>query len=186
MKVLSIRQPWADLIVLGIKKAEFRSWKSPYRGAVVIHASKQVEKDARLHFLRLLDRPWEWYVEKDVKEKLRGYLTYPRTGVALGIGKLVEIAKSEYFYQELGFSEESFAWIFEDVRPLKIEVPLKGKLGLFSVRGEDEKRVQLAMLNEPRRLRLDVQSQESDQGKYVVVNGKRYIKKGLFKIPVEE
>lgn len=186
MKVLSIRQPWADLIVLGLKKAEFRSWKSLYRGPVVIHASKQVEKDARLHFLRLLDKPWEWYVEKDVKERLGGYLTYPRTGVALGMAKLVEIARSEYFYKELGFSEESFAWIFEDVRPLKTEVPLKGRLGLFSIKGEEEKRVQLAMLNEPRRLKLDVQSQGEAEGKYVVVNGKRYIKKGLFKIPVEE
>ena len=32
MKVLSVRQPFADLIVKGIKEIENRSWQTPYRG----------------------------------------------------------------------------------------------------------------------------------------------------------
>lgn len=186
MKVLSIRQPWADLILLGLKKAEFRSWTTKYRGTVLLHASKRVDGTARLHFLKLLDKTWEWYVPKEIKDRVRGYLTYPRTGAALGMANLVEINRSEYHYEELGFTEESFAWVFEDPKPLKIEVPMKGMLGLFSIKGEMERKVQLAMLNEPRKLKLDVQTQESDAGKYVMIKGKRYVKKGLFKIPVED
>ena len=45
MKVLSIRQPWASLIVYGYKKYEFRSWQTHYRGELLIHASKSVEKE---------------------------------------------------------------------------------------------------------------------------------------------
>jgi hypothetical protein len=39
MKTLSIRQPYASLICNGIKKIENRSWKTAYRGKLLIHAS---------------------------------------------------------------------------------------------------------------------------------------------------
>ena len=45
MKTLSIQQPWASLIVAGIKDVENRTWKTPYRGKLLIHASsKKVPK----------------------------------------------------------------------------------------------------------------------------------------------
>ena len=45
MKVISIRQPWASLIVNGYKEYEFRSWKTNFRGPIYIHASKAIEKE---------------------------------------------------------------------------------------------------------------------------------------------
>lgn len=39
MKALSIRQPWAWLIVNGFKDIENRVWDTKYRGMVLIHAS---------------------------------------------------------------------------------------------------------------------------------------------------
>lgn len=39
MKVLSIQQPWASLIVQGHKRIETRSWNTKYRGDILIHAS---------------------------------------------------------------------------------------------------------------------------------------------------
>jgi ASCH domain len=38
-KILSIRQPWATLIVQGTKDIENRSWATSYRGPVLVHAS---------------------------------------------------------------------------------------------------------------------------------------------------
>ena len=46
MKTLSIRQPWADLIVQGKKTLELRSWSVKYRGALAIHASTNIEREA--------------------------------------------------------------------------------------------------------------------------------------------
>ena len=43
MKVISLLQPWASLIALGEKKIETRSWKTDYRGPLLIHASKSLE-----------------------------------------------------------------------------------------------------------------------------------------------
>ena len=37
--VLSVRQPWAGLIVKGIKAIENRTWRTHYRGDLLIHAS---------------------------------------------------------------------------------------------------------------------------------------------------
>lgn len=40
MKALTIIQPWATLIASGHKMNETRSWKTNYRGEVLIHAGK--------------------------------------------------------------------------------------------------------------------------------------------------
>jgi hypothetical protein len=40
MKALSIIQPWATLLAMGAKKIETRSYRTPYRGPLLIHASK--------------------------------------------------------------------------------------------------------------------------------------------------
>jgi hypothetical protein len=39
-RALSIRQPWAWLIVAGFKDIENRTWATNYRGPIYIHASK--------------------------------------------------------------------------------------------------------------------------------------------------
>lgn len=45
LKVLTLRQPWATLVAEGIKKYEFRSWKTNYRGKVLIHAGMGIDKE---------------------------------------------------------------------------------------------------------------------------------------------
>ena len=39
MKTLSIKQPWASLIAHGIKDIENRTWKTNFRGRILIHAT---------------------------------------------------------------------------------------------------------------------------------------------------
>lgn len=45
MKILTVKQPWASLIVHGIKNIENRTWKTSFRGRILIHASKNGVKD---------------------------------------------------------------------------------------------------------------------------------------------
>lgn len=45
MKVLTLKQPWTTLVAEGIKKYEFRSWKTNYRDKVLIHAGVGIDKD---------------------------------------------------------------------------------------------------------------------------------------------
>lgn len=39
MKVLTIKQPWATLVALGVKDIENRTWKTNYRGRIYIHSA---------------------------------------------------------------------------------------------------------------------------------------------------
>lgn len=43
MKALTIHQPYARLIVTGAKRVENRTWYTPFRGALLIHAGKSRE-----------------------------------------------------------------------------------------------------------------------------------------------
>ncbi len=40
MKVLTIKQPFVTLIAEELKEYEFRTWKTKYRGEILIHAGK--------------------------------------------------------------------------------------------------------------------------------------------------
>jgi len=42
MKALSLKQPYAELVVSGKKTIELRKWKTNFRGEFLIHASKSV------------------------------------------------------------------------------------------------------------------------------------------------
>lgn len=46
MKAITIKQPFATLIAEGIKEYEFRTWKTKYRGEILIHAGKGINKKA--------------------------------------------------------------------------------------------------------------------------------------------
>jgi hypothetical protein len=41
MRILSVRQPWASLIVNGVKDVENRTWSTRFRGPVLVHASQR-------------------------------------------------------------------------------------------------------------------------------------------------
>lgn len=123
MKVLTIKQPWATLIMSGLKEYEFRGWKTKYRGKILIHAGKSLEKE--------------------YAEKFKCYnFEYP-LGVILGEATLVDCVKvDENFNNELrninplvyGRSNhvENYAWKLEDVVIYEDPIPVKGQLGLWN------------------------------------------------------
>ena len=45
MKCLSLRQPYAELLVTGKKTIELRKWNTSVRGKFLVHASKNVNKE---------------------------------------------------------------------------------------------------------------------------------------------
>lgn len=58
MKAITIKQPFASLIAEGYKVYEFRTWKTKYRGEILIHAGKGIDKEAMKRFEYLnLDYP---------------------------------------------------------------------------------------------------------------------------------
>ena len=45
MKCLSLKQPYAELLVSGKKTIELRNWNTTFRGKFLIHASKNIDKE---------------------------------------------------------------------------------------------------------------------------------------------
>ncbi len=47
VRLLSLWQPWATLVAIGAKTIETRSWQTPYRGKIAIHASLNTPAEQR-------------------------------------------------------------------------------------------------------------------------------------------
>lgn len=119
MKALSIRQPWAWLIVNGHKDIENRSWPTRFRGPVLIHASKRMTReeyhDAGLLCFRLgVPMP-------DFDELERGGIV----GIATITG-CSDNSLSPWFFGKFGFE-------LADAKPMPFFMPCKGQLGFFNV-----------------------------------------------------
>lgn len=123
MKVLTIRQPWASLIINGYKKYEFRAWKTNYRGELLIHAGKSIDKDAM--------------------ERLKKYIDcYLPLGEIIGKVSLTDCIKtSQHFFEKIrkenrdiysrSIFKEEYAFKLDNVEKFDIPIKVNGKLGLW-------------------------------------------------------
>ncbi len=56
MKALTLKQPWAELILQGRKRIELRKWNTNFRGEFLIHSSKNPDLKSMKRF-RLKNLP---------------------------------------------------------------------------------------------------------------------------------
>jgi predicted transcriptional regulator len=50
MKCLSLKQPYAELLISGKKTIELRNWNTSFRGKFLVHASKNIDKDLGIDY----------------------------------------------------------------------------------------------------------------------------------------
>jgi|SRR3989344_9017081 len=121
MKALSLKQPWAELILQGRKKIEIRAWNTKFRGEFLIHASKNPDADAMEKF---------------------GFKDLP-SGFIVGKAELVDVKK---YNGKEGYQKDSklhlsssifgnYGFILKNAARIK-PVPYKGKLNFFDVNNE--------------------------------------------------
>lgn len=125
MKVLSIREPFATLISLGIKKVETRSWKTNYRGELYIHAcGVKLEKRITLndYIMSLIIDKTMMFGNIICKCKLVDcvYMTEEY------INSIKDTPEYKLGHYEVG----RYAWILEDVEIIT-PISTKGKLGIW-------------------------------------------------------
>ena len=123
MKVITIKQPWATLIAKGYKEYEFRTWKTKYRGDILIHAGKGIDKEAAKRFEEYnLEYPQGQIIAKatltdclEVDDKFRKEVIPKNPLVYRGI--------SDRTWNGFGFKLENV----EEIEPIEA----KGKLSLW-------------------------------------------------------
>ena len=126
MKVITIKQPWATLIAEGYKEYEFRTWKTKYRGDILIHAGKTIDKKAIERFRYLnLEYPMGQIIAKatitdcvKVDDKLRDILSKKDPIVYKSV-----INKTSNDWDGYGFKLENVEKI--------IPIDINGKLSLW-------------------------------------------------------
>lgn len=141
MKAITLTQPWATLVALGAKRIETRSWSTPHRGALGIHAAKGFPRWAR----DTCDEP-EFAKELGTIHLPLGFMLATCRLAAciptreLQDNRLIEldptckcepILLDERERQFGDFSPGRWAWLLTDVVPLDLPVAAKGALGLW-------------------------------------------------------
>lgn len=125
MKVLSIKEPWASLIMNGTKKIETRSWKTKYRGEIYIHASLSKAKITKSEVYELI---------KDMNFKC-GYIICKCNLVdcIYMTDEYVNDMKTNHYEEYIcgHYEVGRYAWIVEDVKVIE-PIKAKGKLGLWN------------------------------------------------------
>ncbi len=127
MKVLTIKEPWASLIINGYKKYEFRSWKTNYRGKILIHAGKTLEKKYAIKF----DKYGLNYAEGEIIGEAI------LTDCILVTEKFnSELIKSDPLVYGMSNHVRNYAWKLDNVIKYDKGIPCKGKLGLWNYNGD--------------------------------------------------
>lgn len=72
MKVLSLKQPFAELVVSGKKTIELRNWNTNFRGKFLIHASKKPDLNAMKKF-GFKDLPFGFIIGETELVKVKHY-----------------------------------------------------------------------------------------------------------------
>ena len=125
MKVLTVKQPWATLIAKGYKEYEFRSWKTKYRGELLIHAGVGEDKKAYERFKHLnLEYPKGVIVAKvnvtDCIEVDRDFAD-------------VLYEKDHNVYGGFGDGDLGYAWKLENIEEIESNDIKKGKLSIWDL-----------------------------------------------------
>ena len=128
-KALTIRQPWAELILRGRKPFELRSWRTNYRGPLVIHAAAKVDAwDARHFGLDPESLVTSAFVGFAILSDVRPYTRED--------AKLLKKKRAGY-----GWFPHNFSWVLKKPRRIS-PVSAKGQLSIFDVPKSVRERVE--------------------------------------------
>lgn len=121
---LTIWQPWAYLIVMGLKDIENRDWHTNFRGRVFVHAGKTVDKEAHEY---INAEPKLYGLPADFK--LPPLSELPQGGVVglTNITDCVTESPSPWFFGKHGFK-------LSDSKPMDF-VPVRGERKFFELKG---------------------------------------------------
>lgn len=129
MKTLTLLNPWATLLVAGIKTIETRSWRTNYRGWLAIHSSAKTK--TKLQDLSLFGEFTFDYTKILDLCKFNGFI--------IASCKLVDVVPAESIRDSLSsferyagnYKDGRFAWVLENIQRLPVPIPAKGRLGLW-------------------------------------------------------
>lgn len=122
-KCLSLKQPYAELIVLGRKTIELRKWNTKFRGQFLIHASKTRNYDA----CKMYDIGISSLITGAIvgSAQLLDVKIYPRN-------KEFIADESKHFVLAT-YAAHEYGLLLSNDKRFERPIPLKGQLSFFKV-----------------------------------------------------
>jgi len=129
VKAITLHQPWASLIIAGVKRFETRSWGTQWSGLLVIHAGKTLDVDTgnRVFMSRL------------IACGLGDWKNLP-LGAAVGVVEKGKCYRGQSVLPHIDEREKAFgyfdaedrvAWELSNPVPFNPPVLIKGQQGLW-------------------------------------------------------
>lgn len=145
MKALSLHQPWATMIAIGLKQLETRHWSTNYRGPLAIHAAQKWTKAQRTFTEELFNEDVVGHVLRQYGYTAPGQLPF---GAVVCTVRLAQVMITEHVVKShwmrvnsvermLGdYSAGRYAWQLLDLK--RFEQPIKaiGHQGFWVWNGE--------------------------------------------------
>jgi hypothetical protein len=144
LRALSWKQPFAELMLRG--KIETRTWKTNYRGWVLICASKKPYPPRELDEI---SGPIQYYRICKTLSDPNGVWDKLQHGVAIAIGRLVDCRPMELKDESecfVAFNPNLFCHVYTDVQAIK-PIPWKGSQGWGKVPMEIKMQMQELIKN---------------------------------------
>lgn len=125
---LSMHQPWASLLVAGIKIHEGRTWYSAHRGRLWIAAAAKIPQ---LEEIRQLEDRYRVLLGKE-------NITFPQhypPGCLLGCVDVVDVLPQEEYRERFpeGESESPYVFVCQNPQEMVIKFPIKGQHKIFKL-----------------------------------------------------
>jgi hypothetical protein len=120
MKALSIKQPWAQLIIIGAKDVENRTRPTSFRGRFAVHVSlrradyEDVDIEA---------------IPRDLQEPAkRAWERNASAGRVIGTVELIDCIRDS---DSIWAVNDYWHWVLREPRPYTRSRPARGQLGLW-------------------------------------------------------
>jgi hypothetical protein len=125
MLAITVKQPWAEMLVRGAKVHEYRAWKTDYRGRLLIHAGRAYPTRSEMElFLEMLpgaNKPSMYRAMEWVMQQGRGCI----------IGEVEIVGVREISAGHPGYRFGRYAWVTANAKKYDCPIWAVGKLGLW-------------------------------------------------------
>jgi len=127
MRAISLWQPWATAIAIGVKRIETRHWSTSYPGPLAIHAAQRWDRSQRRF--------------AGVEQSLGVLPKEIPLGAIVAICRLEDCGPADELVREItqleqrygNYDRGRFGWILTEVRALPQPIPFKGRQSFFDV-----------------------------------------------------
>ena len=127
MRVITLKQPWASLVANGLKVYEFRNMNYSYRGKILIHAGKGIDKDA-------MDRVQEFNLDYPQSRIIAEVEIVDCIKVDTEFNKMINKLNSPVYEVK---ERTGYAWKLDNIKKLNIDKTINGKQSIWYIDLDD-------------------------------------------------